>query len=254
MDYFKHYTSASDGNTLNQIEDKFGHNGYAYWFKLLELCALNWDGKSEPIFNFYETIVRKKLKISSTKLKLFLHFCSEVSALSFQVSGKTIQITHPNLREVKETRGRIYGNKNLKTDILRDKNKEEDKDIDKGLINLKPPQTSSEKITPDRIIQAFNDTLARKAGRIDFCAGLSGDQIRELANTLSFINFRKWETWEDLFQRVSVSPWLTGQEGSFVATLDWLINHTNALKVLSGKYPPRAEQAAKNRFEDMELN
>lgn len=254
MEYFKHYSTASDSKSLNKVFDKFGHRGIAFWWMLLELCAENWDGVSEPEFSFHQRTVVTKLKSNLNTVRVWLEFCSGLGLCAFAQCDTQFNITVHNLREIKESRGRIKGNKPEKNRYIKNKNKEEDKDIDKGFFNLKTEKSSSEKITPDRIIQAFNDTLARKAGRIDYCAGLSADQLRDLSNTLSFTNFRKWETWEELFQRVSVSPWLTGQEGSFVATLDWLIIHTNALKVLSGKYPPKAEIAAKNRFEEMELS
>lgn len=115
MDYFKHYSTAGEGNTLNHLFEEFGHHGYAYWFLLLELCNHNWDGKSEPSFTFFESIVRKKLRISSTKLKLFLNFCSTKTELSFNISGKDLNIHIPMLLEVKTSRNVIKSNKNQLT-------------------------------------------------------------------------------------------------------------------------------------------
>ena len=42
VDYFSHDTDASEGKTLTIIQNKFGLEGYAFWFKLLERL-----GKSE---------------------------------------------------------------------------------------------------------------------------------------------------------------------------------------------------------------
>jgi hypothetical protein len=40
VDYFPHDAHASAGDTLTVLESRFGNNGYAFWFKLLErLCA-----------------------------------------------------------------------------------------------------------------------------------------------------------------------------------------------------------------------
>lgn len=40
VDYFPHDANASDGTTLTILESKFGNDGFAFWFKLLErLCA-----------------------------------------------------------------------------------------------------------------------------------------------------------------------------------------------------------------------
>tara|TARA_R100000093_G_scaffold66992_2_gene38292 strand:- start:595 stop:1365 length:771 start_codon:yes stop_codon:yes gene_type:complete len=39
VDYFPHYSDASTGKTLFILETEFGNDGYAFWFKLLELLA-----------------------------------------------------------------------------------------------------------------------------------------------------------------------------------------------------------------------
>ncbi len=39
VDYFPHYSNASSGKTLYILESKFGNDGYAFWFKLLEILA-----------------------------------------------------------------------------------------------------------------------------------------------------------------------------------------------------------------------
>jgi len=39
VDYFPHDTDASDGKTLTIIQSKFGNDGYAFWFKLLQLLG-----------------------------------------------------------------------------------------------------------------------------------------------------------------------------------------------------------------------
>ena len=39
VDYFPHDANASDGVTLTIIQSKFGNDGYAFWFRLLEILA-----------------------------------------------------------------------------------------------------------------------------------------------------------------------------------------------------------------------
>jgi DnaD/phage-associated family protein len=36
VNYFPHYTNAADGRTLTVLQSKFGNDGYAAWFKILE--------------------------------------------------------------------------------------------------------------------------------------------------------------------------------------------------------------------------
>ena len=39
VDYFPHNSNASSGKTIYILESKFGNDGYAFWFKLLEILA-----------------------------------------------------------------------------------------------------------------------------------------------------------------------------------------------------------------------
>lgn len=130
MDYFKHYATASMSNTINHLFDEFGHQGYACWFLLLELCSENWDGETDPKFNFHSRIVRQKLRLSSRKVQLFLEKCSTLGALSFRFSEKNIEIDLPKLLEVKTTRKVIKSNKK-QSRVYKEKEKEIDKEEDK---------------------------------------------------------------------------------------------------------------------------
>ena len=40
VDYFPHDSHASSGNTLTILENKYGYDGYGFWFKLLERLGL----------------------------------------------------------------------------------------------------------------------------------------------------------------------------------------------------------------------
>ena len=48
VNYFPHYTGASDGKTMFILQNRFGNDGYAFWFKLLEIL-----GSSEGHFFNY---------------------------------------------------------------------------------------------------------------------------------------------------------------------------------------------------------
>jgi hypothetical protein len=111
MDYFKHYSTASDSKLINHLFDEYKHTGYAYWFLLLELCAENWDGKSKPSFKFHTRIVRQKLRISHTKLEHLATFLSSFSDVLVNISKKEIEIDIPKLAEVKTSRSVIKSNK-----------------------------------------------------------------------------------------------------------------------------------------------
>lgn len=128
------------------------------------------------------------------------------------------------------------------TSSLNNSNKEElvsinppEKNLpEKQSLNFRNPKDS---VTPDNVIQLFNDKCASK-GRISFCRGLSSKNIEDFKVTISYQDFKKLKTWAELFTKTANSLFLTGQQSGrgFVATLDWLVIHDNALKVLNGKY------------------
>lgn len=150
MDYFKHYSTASDSKLINHLFDDFGHSGYAYWFLLLELCSENWDGKSAPSFKFHTRIVRQKLRVTPARLESFLTRCQVVAGLSFSFAKSELQIEIPKLAEVKTSRSVIKSNKN---DFDVDIDIEIDKDIDTASAKLtvvknRKPKKNLSKIPP----------------------------------------------------------------------------------------------------------
>jgi hypothetical protein len=113
------------------------------------------------------------------------------------------------------------------------------KEDEKNLSEILPQDFRNSKdslVKADQLQNLFNETLVGKFGKISHCHGLSGDDLRELFTTLSFSNFQKIETWNEIFFKVSKSEFLNGSKGDFVATLNWLCKHKNALNVLNGQY------------------
>jgi hypothetical protein len=279
MDYFKHYSTASESRSMNTMFDHFGHKGIAFYWLLVELCSENWDGVSEPEFNFHQRTVVTKLKSSLSSVVPWLKLSSDLGLCAFAHSGTQLIIKLPKLKDVKETRGRIKGNKSEKNGILRlDKDKEEeiDKEGNKPSnvsdlqslrhsnhfssqheTQLADERPSSLPVKPDSIIQLFNEKLAGKAGKIQFCRGLAANQIQDFITTTSYKEFQTIEVWAELFEKVSRAPFLTGsKKGShWVVTLNWLVIHGNALKVLNGQYQEDPEQNNAQEFlNNVELN
>ena len=269
LDYFKHYSTASDSKLINHLFDDFGHSGYAYWFLLLELCAENWDGKSDPSFKFHTRLVRRKLRITRVKLESFLGRCQVIAGLRFQFSGSELEIDIPKLAEVKASRSVIKSNKISKTVYI-----DIDKDIEidteqvvaeKSVLRLSNhfssfdecqlPEKNLPEVLPkdfrnpkdlvklDTIQNLFNETLAGKAGKIQHCRSLSGVSHADFANTTSYKEFQSFDTWVEIFEKVAASDFLKGLETGFVASLNWLLIHNNASKVLNGQYGGESGEA-----------
>ena len=78
-EYFPHF--ATSGRTMFILESKYGNNGYAFWFKLLELLAIT-EGHYYRIGNptDWEFLVAKT-KISSSLAKEILSTLADVDAI-----------------------------------------------------------------------------------------------------------------------------------------------------------------------------
>lgn len=141
--------------------------------------------------------------------------------LDHGINYETLDVTHVNADSL-----------SVNADSVKDKEKDKDKDSSFSFSSLK-----EECVKIDNVIQLFNDKCAGK-GKISFCRGLSSRNIQDFIVTTSFKDFKIINTWQEIFQKTVESEFLTGQQAdsSFVATLNWLVIHDNALKVLNGQY------------------
>jgi hypothetical protein len=111
--------------------------------------------------------------------------------------------------------------------------KDKDKDKDKDFLSS---SLKEESVNLDQLQELFNQELGGKVGKIQFCKSLSSVSLQDFITTTSHKEFRSIETWKEIFQKASRSHFLIGLEKGFVVTLNWLLIHDNASKVLNGQY------------------
>ena len=136
MKWFKHISTSIDDPFIQDLLDEFGHVGYASYFILIELLAQNFDVKSPGLSDFSLAFVRRKLRISQTKLEQLLNFCSEEKKIFFKIytrGKKRIMINCPKLKEMcdewtKKTINKLRSNSVESQAIEEEEDKEEDKD------------------------------------------------------------------------------------------------------------------------------
>lgn len=90
VDYFPHDADASDKKTLYILESKFGNDGYAFWFKLLELLA-----KSEGHFYDVRNPAAWEFLLAKTHVKedigqRILNTLAELDAIDKELWGQKI--------------------------------------------------------------------------------------------------------------------------------------------------------------------
>lgn len=85
VDYFPHFSNASNGKTLYILESKFGNDGYAFWFKLLELLASSAghvsDVRNPPDWEF----LLAKTHVDNDKAHQILYLLVELGAIDAEL-------------------------------------------------------------------------------------------------------------------------------------------------------------------------
>lgn len=99
MKWFKHMTNASDDLFVKDLERRFSHAGYAFWFKTLELLGNHGSGGELQISwaNY-----REKLHMRRTQVEQLLNFCSTSGKLLFTSSDLDLKITCPKFAELSD--------------------------------------------------------------------------------------------------------------------------------------------------------
>lgn len=146
MKWFKHYSNASNDSAINRLEDEFGHLGYAAYWKILEICADKWDGKSDPIFTLNKKLIQNKLRIKSKQTTLVMSSLS-LSKL-FEVSENDFEfiIKIPKLLKIKDNHTKklqaSYQQVTLRTEQTRSDKKRIEKNIKENIKEKLPLNNS----------------------------------------------------------------------------------------------------------------
>jgi hypothetical protein len=91
MEWIKHKTSSHDDPDISDAMDEFGPAGYSTFFILLEVYGEEFNHLSnEEYLTLSKTFLRRKVRISSTKLENILRFYSERERILSKVGKKSI--------------------------------------------------------------------------------------------------------------------------------------------------------------------
>lgn len=97
VNYFPHFANASEGDTLTILQSRFGNDGYALWFKLLEKLA-NSDGHIIDCRNPVKwQLLQAKSRLSEDKLSEIMTTLSELKAIDTDLWEKHHVIWCQNL-------------------------------------------------------------------------------------------------------------------------------------------------------------
>jgi len=95
-------SSASNDSKISLLEQRFGLVGYAVYFKLIELCASNWDEVSPPVFIFSRKKISLLIGLKSKQTELLMSYLSELNLFQIEIGEFAIKVFAPKLAEVKK--------------------------------------------------------------------------------------------------------------------------------------------------------
>lgn len=228
--YFRHSFLARNDDFIEGMIDKFGLAGYYYWFALVEICAEQCADEMQKYCKFHESRLFRELKCNSRRLQPVLDYMQTSRKLVYNKTEKYYEIEILNLPKYM---GKYQIKKEPKPS---NKSKEKESKRNKNI---------NTKITPDDVVQIYNNALGEKLG---YCRGLGSD--KHLKNFLEATQWLQSENdWRELFTKCEKSSYLMGDDGGWRVNLTWLVNYDNAIKVLNGNFDfDEKQDKAKNTF------
>lgn len=243
VEYFPHFCTS--GKTIFILEKKFGNDGYAVWFKTLEIL-----GASENHFidcrdsQLWEFVVAK-MGISSERLIEIYDTLANLETINKQLWEKKVIWSENFVDILSEV---IYFRR--KRDVMSFDELYEKLLVSPELFGSSQigggPQESKQPIPVinpiyypfDEIAEAWNTIVAdsTKCSRVKILTKTRKDKIKSRLKEIS-----EPEQWMDsiaaIFQMVQDSDFLSGRAGKWRASFDWIFeNSGNWVRVVEGNY------------------
>jgi len=248
VDYFPHFIKG--GRTIFILESKFGNDGYAFWFKVLEIL-----GGSEG--HFYDCsnasnweFLLAKTRVTDETAKDIIGVLIDLGKIDAELwnEHRVIWITNflRNLSEVYRTRHTdlpskpvFNAKKQEETPISTDKT-----DKEQGFSTRKPAKEKEskekERKYPYQDICALWNSICVSLPKVQKLSDSRRQKIRCRLDEFGVPAEQMTETARCLFERVQASDFLTGRQPNktgWTATFDWLFeNGSNWVKVQEGNY------------------
>lgn len=251
VDYYPHFVKG--GRTIFILESKYGNDGYAFWFKLLEIlgdveghyydCSIpnNWayllaktrcsEDTAKDIINTLLALGKIDSKLWESKQVIWCqHFVDNLSSV---YKRRNIEApTKPSFCNEKPQEASVSINENPNG---------------RGLIDTENPKVKESKVKESKeekkypyqdIVALWNDICGGSLPRVK---ALNDNRRQKIKCRLDEWSKNRGE-WmvkaQELFERVIASDFLRGNNNTgWAATFDWLFeNSKNWVKVIEGNY------------------
>jgi hypothetical protein len=217
--YFRHSTSAFEDPKIQKAISLLGYEGYAYYFILLELFAKQCENEFKNPIVIHQQTVRIVLRKSQQSCHKVVTKLQESGLFVVTFTESFYEFHIPNL-------AKYLGKYETKIDSNSpNKRKEKENKIKESKIY--------KNITPDEVIQIYNETVQGKLK--PFTAHLAGSALTNFFEASQYL--KTGNEWKSLFEKVLQSDFLLGRTDSkWTVNFLWLVDYDNALKVISGNF------------------
>jgi hypothetical protein len=212
--WFKHFTDSLSDPFIEELMDNYSHAGYVAWFGLIEIiCKENkynvtGDLEISPIY------LKRKLRISTTKLEQIFDFCQTKGKLLFNISQEKWVFKFSKVAELKDnyTKNLQATGKKVSLEVEEDKKKKEKKEPLAGFEDLwerypnKDGKKAAEKYFHSTVKTEEDYTAINKA--LDkYITNLKTETWKKPKNGSTWFN--NWQDWIDWEETGTMEPLYT---------------------------------------------
>ena len=248
VDYFPHFVKG--GRTIFILEDRFGNDGYAFWFKVLEIL-----GEAEG--HFYDcsngsnwAFLLAKTHLTEEEANNIISVLIDLGKIDAELwAAKRILWVEnfvKNLSEVYRTRHTdlplkpcLEPDKRVKEEVISEKT-EVQEGFSAGKHAKEKESKGEERKEKKYPYQGICDLWNSICVSLPKIAKLTEARKQKIRSRLDEFGCQPEEwltTAETLFRRVQASDFLTGRKTDWKASFDWVFdNGKNWVKVTEGNY------------------
>ena len=132
MKWIKHMSDSSNDEFLVELEDIFGLEGYARWWKLLEAIAAQMKEKNDCSAAYPLKKWQTFLRVKQKKLVTFLEHLEKKQKIYTESTGNILRIKCPKLLEIRDNHLRNLQATDKKVVLDTDKDTDKDKELKKS--------------------------------------------------------------------------------------------------------------------------